>query len=642
MKKRKNIFKPLIGVDAKNKEIPLLRHSKNERWLYGILSADKEAPNIEDEKPERRLKLYFFVILFLFIALFARSFHLQIIQGYENLILAQDNRFRVQTTKAPRGLFYDRNKIPLVKNVPNYEVIVIPNNLPRDPEKKDSTIKKASEIIGMREDEIRKIISEKKPNYTQGVLVKKSITQEVSLLFESQKPELQGFYVNINPIREYLDKGSMAHLLGYVGRISENELKNNPGYQPTDYIGKSGLESAYEDILKGVDGKEKVEVDSLGRVVRTFGKEYPVLGSSVVLTVDFELQKIVTEALKKQMEVAGVNRASAVAINPQNGEVLSMVSLPGFDNNLFSGGISEKDYRALLEDEDSPLLNRVVAGEYPSGSTIKPFLAAAALDRGTITEETTVLSTGGIEVGIWRFPDWKVGGHGVTDVLKAIAESVNTFFYAIGGGYKNIVGLGPALMKEYLERFGFGKPVVSDLVSSADGHLPSPEWKKEQKGEDWFLGDTYNMSIGQGDVLVTPFQLVNALGMIANGGTMYRPIFIKEVIGEGGVGVPRGPGEVVSKDLLSREAIEITRKGMRETITNGSGRALADLPIPTAGKTGTAEFGPNNSKKHSWFTAFAPYENPTIAIVVLIEGAGDGSEFAVPATEDILRWYFSR
>lgn len=642
MKKRNNVFKPLVGVDAKNKHVSSLKHSKNERWIFGVLSADKEAPNIEDAKPEIRFRAFFGLIFVLFFVLFGRSFYLQVVKGSESLGLAQDNRFRVQTLRAPRGLLYDRNKKPLVKNIPNYEVTVIPSDLPKENQEREKVYQRLSETIEMKTEEIKKIVDSREPYYTQPLLISNSVDRETSLIFESRQSELKGFYVGINPIREYLDNGLLAHVLGYVGRISEKELADNKEYKMTDFIGKSGLESVYENILKGVDGKERIEVDSSGEIIRTYGQENPILGDNMMLTIDFELQKKLTEEMTRQMTLAKVKKGSAVAVNPENGEILAMVSLPTYDNNLFAKGISEKDYAKLLKDDNFPLVNRVTSGEYPSGSTIKPFLAASALDAGTITEKTTILSNGGIEIGQWRFPDWKPGGHGVTDVFKAIAESVNTFFYAIGGGHNNIKGLGPELMKAYLEKFGFGSLVKSDLGGESIGHIPDPNWKIEYKGEQWYLGDTYNMSIGQGDVLVTPLQLVNAVSAIANGGTMYKLHLSKAVLDYDGNIKSEKSSEVVKKDFIKKEAIEAVRKGMRQTITSGSGRSLSGLPVAVAGKTGTAEFGPNNSKKHSWFISFAPYDKPTIAMVVLLEGAGEGSEFATPVARETLKWYFSR
>jgi penicillin-binding protein 2 len=375
MNKRRNVFKPLAGIDAKNKEVSSLAHSNNERWLFGVLPADKEAPNIEDEKPEQRFRALFILIFVLFFILFGRTFYLQVVTGNESLNLAQENRFRVQSLRAPRGILYDRNKKPLVKNIPNYEVTAIPSDLPKVAEEKETVINRLAETIEMDAAKINKILEDKDPFYTQPVLISKSVTRETSLIFESRQSELKGFYVGINPIREYLDNGLLSHTLGYVGRISEKELENNKDYKMTDFIGKSGLEGVYENILKGVDGKQRIEVDSTGEIIRIYGQENPTLGDNILLTVDIDLQKKLTEEMTRQMKIAKVNKGAAVAINPQNGEVLAIVSLPTYDNNLFANGISEKDYAKMLANEDFPLVNRVTAGEYPSGSTIKPFLS---------------------------------------------------------------------------------------------------------------------------------------------------------------------------------------------------------------------------------------------------------------------------
>jgi len=648
MKKRKNIFKPLVGVEAKNTHVPGLRSSNNERWLFGILSADREAPAVEEEKPLRRFYGFFTAVVMVFALLFGRTFYLQIVKGQESLRLAQENRFRVLTMRAPRGVIYDRNKTALVKNIPNYEVTVIPTDLPAVEVDRQIVYQNLSQILGVPKERLKEIAEskeeevsdEQKLRYTQPILVEKSVTRDVSIIFESKQSSLRGFYVGINPIREYLDGGLLSHALGYVGRISEEELEENKDYGMTDYIGKTGLESSYESILKGIDGKERIEVDSSGEIIRTYGQEEPILGDNIMLSVDYELEKKVSEELRKQMVLAKVEKATAIAINPQNGEILAYVSLPSYDNNLFAKGISDKDYASLISNDTNPLLDRISQGEYPSGSIIKPFLAAAALEEGNITTKTTVSSTGGITIGQWTFPDWKAGGHGTTDVYKAIAESVNTFFYAIGGGYKNIKGMGPETMKKYLEKFGFGNYVSTDIASGSKGHLPTPEWKEEVKNEAWYLGDTYNMSIGQGDVLVTPLQMVNGLSAIANGGTIYKPHFLKAVLDSEGNIKSETSKEVVTENFISANSLAVVRAGMRQTVTSGSARSLNSLPVAVAGKTGTAQYGPNNSKKHAWFECFAPYENPTIAMVVLIEGGGEGSSFAAPVARETLKWYF--
>jgi penicillin-binding protein 2 len=650
MKKRKNIFKPLLGIRAKNTHVGSIGSSNNERWIFSILSADKDAPNIEEEKPLRRFYGFFIVIVTAFVIIFGRTFYLQIVNGQESLRLAQENRFRIQTIRAPRGILYDRNKTPLVKNIANYEITVIPTDLPPTASEREPIYENLASIIKITPETIRQVAESKeesvsddeKLKYTQPILIEKSVSRDISLIFESKQALLRGFYVGINPIREYLDGGLLSHALGYVGRISEEELASNKDYMMTDYIGKTGIERSYESVLKGTDGKERIEVDSKGEIIRTYGQEDPILGDNIMLSIDLGLQQKLSEELQKQMIAGKTKKATAVAINPQNGEVLAYVSLPGYDNNLFAKGINDINYNKLLNDDTMPLLDRISQGEYPSGSTIKPFLAAAALEEGNVTTKTTINSTGGITIGQWSFPDWKGGGHGTTDVFKAIAESVNTFFYAIGGGYNNIKGMGPDVMKGYLERFGFGNYVETDIGSSAKGHIPTPDWKEEVKGEAWYLGDTYNMSIGQGDLLVTPLQMVNALSAIANGGTLYKLHFLKSVLNsEGEIKSEKSP-EITKQNFISVNSINAIRQGMRQTVTSGSARSLDALPVAVAGKTGTAQYGPNNSKKHAWFECFAPYDTPTIAMVVLLEGGGEGSTYASPVARETLKWYFGK
>jgi len=653
--KKKNIFEPLTGVKAKNTHVDHTIHSKNERWIFGVLPSDNDAPTVEDEKSPRRYYFLFTLTFFILILLAGRAFQLQIIQGSESLTAAEQNRFRQQVIRAPRGLFYDRNKVVLTKNIPNYEVTVIPSDLPISGNDRNAVYENVSKVINMPVGEIKNIseskeekfvkgksVDERRLLYGQPLLISKSVSRETSLIFESKQADLKGFYVGINPIREYLDNGLLSHVLGYVGRISGEELEGTSGYQLTDYIGKNGLEKSYETTLRGQAGKERVEVDSEGKIIRTYGQDEPLLGDNLLLTIDFELQKKLTENLTREMQRAKVQKGAAVAVNPQTGEILAMVSLPSYDNNLFAKGISDKDYEKLTNDKNNPLINRVTSGEYPSGSIIKPFIAAGALEEGNVNESTTVNSTGGIEVGIWKFPDWKSGGHGVTNVLKAIAESVNTYFYAIGGGYQNIKGLGPDKIKNYLERFGFGKTVEIDIEGQASGSIPSPDWKEKVKQEQWYLGDTYNMSIGQGDVLVTPLQMINAVSVVANGGTEYKLHFLKSILDSNGNIKSEKSPEVIKTKPVSDKTLEIIRRGMRQNVTAGSGRALGSLPVAAAGKTGTAQFGPANSQKHAWFEAFAPYDNPNIAIVVLLEGGGEGSDFAVPVARDTLQWYFTK
>ena len=643
MKKNKKLFKKLVGIERGNKKWKVADTSTtdSEKWIFSLLTADAEAPAIEGARNYRPFIFLAFLALVFSIIIITRLALLQLSQGEINLTLAEGNRIRETVIRAPRGIIYDQNKTKLVQNIPNYEITIIPNDLPKDENEKNSLLAELSAVLKMAPEEINEKLLKQEKDYTQPLLIKENITKDESLIISTKT--LQGVTLSVNPTREYLDNGLLAHVFGYVGRINEEELKANKSfYSLTDYIGKTGLEKSYESILRGKDGGKQYEVDSTGKVIKFLGQEEPVLGRSIILGIDFELEKKLAEEMQKQMEKVKATKATAIAMNPNSGEILAYIDLPTYDNNLFSRGISKADYENLLNNPDNPLLPQGIAGEYPSGSSIKPFIAAAALQEGIINESSTINSTGGITVGGLDFPDWKAGGHGITNVVKAIAESVNTFFYALGGGYSNIIGLGSERMKHYLELFGFGQELGLDITGESTGILPDPVWKEKVKNEPWYLGDSYHMAIGQGDVLVTPLQIVNATSAIANGGKLMKPHFVREIVDENDNSVEIKKPEIIRENFISLTNIEIIRRGMRETIRSGSARSLESLSVAIAGKTGTAQFGPNNEKSHGWFTSFAPYDNPTIAMTILVEGSGGGDITAVPIAKEVYQWYFSR
>ena len=405
----------------------------------------------------------------------------------------------------------------------------------------------------------------------------------------------------------------------------------------TDYIGKTGVEYGYEKNLRGVNGKQEVEVDSAGNIQKDFGITEPVPGSDLVLGIDADLQKKLQDSLQAKLDETGTKTAAAVAIDPRNGEILAMVNLPSYDNNLFAKGISADDYQKLMSDPDKPMFNRSISGEYPPGSTFKPLVAAAALQEGTITPSTTLDCPAAINIGSYSFPDWKT--HGLTDVRKAIAESVDIFFYAVGGGWNNITALGIDKIHEYADKFGLGRKLGIDIPGEASGLIPTQQWKQDKIGERWYLGDDYHCAIGQGFVTATPLQLANYIAAIANGGTVFQPHFvdlIKKVDGS----VEKVNPVVLNKNFISSANLQVVREGMRQTVLSGTAQPLKDLPVEVAGKTGTAQFGSGNEREHGWFVSFAPYNNPTIAMAVLVEGGGEGFSTAEPVTHDVYQWYF--
>lgn len=619
------------------------------------------------------------VLIFLFLVLIFRAAWLQIFNGDYYYSLAEGNRLRVEVVEPRRGIIYDKNLTPLVRNTANFVLYLRPIDLPKNELDRDSIIRKVAAILDNDAslDTLEKktetenvkglsLISDS-PSYFkiktlldkviigslesyQPLFVTDNIEYNKAMLLSLNLNNLPGVFLSNKIRREYIfpiidDKKdlkalSLSHLLGYTGKISEKELeKLGDDYSVIDYIGKNGLEYFWERELKGVVGRKNIEVDALGRQKKIVNEIPAQDGYNLRLAVDLELQKKTEAVIQNYLDKLGLARASVVIINPQNGEVLSLVSLPAYDNNLFAKGIKQEDYQKYLNDKNQPLFNRAVSGEFPSGSTFKLVVASAALQERVISENTSFLSTGGLHIGQWTFPDWKAGGHGATNVRKAIAESVNTFFYYIGGGYQDFVGLGLERLVKYSKLFGLGEKTGIDLPNEADGFVPTADWKKEAKKEAWYIGDTYHFAIGQGDVLVTSLQVANFTAAVANGGKLLEPHLVSAVLDFDNKVIREISQKVIRENFIDTYNNKIVREGMRQTVLAGSARSLQTLPVEAAGKTGTAQW---SSKKapHAWFTGFAPYENPNFVITVMIEEGREGSSVAVPIAKEIMQWYF--
>lgn len=600
---------------------------------------EKEEAIIETPFKRRNLSVLFLGVSLVMIALLGRVFYLDNVKGDYFSDISKGNRIRKLVIKAPRGKILDRYGQVLVRNVPSIDVVFIPHDLPEDEESRRSAISELSRIIDVPEGNLDIAFSSQDKKSLEPVLIKENISKDQALIIAEKNAKLKGISLEKTAIRNYESSFIFSHLIGYDGKITQKELEENPDYLMTDYIGKAGLEKSYEKYLRGVHGADQVEVDSLGNVKKEIGTINPEPGSDLILNIDEGLQKKIYDSLSSAMEAAGDKTAAAVAIDPRTGGILAMVSLPSFDNNLFAKGISSEDYRKISENSDLPLFNRVVKGEYPPGSTIKPIIASGALSEGVIDEDTIIDGLGGrLYLGSFSFGDWKV--HGPSDVRTAIAESNDIFFYTVGGGYGNISGLGMDRMKRYYNLFGLGQKTGVDLIGESEGLIPSPEWKEENIGEKWYIGNSYHASIGQGYVLATPMQLASYTAAIANGGTLYSPKIVSKIMSFDGQETDIVP-EVIRKDFISRDIMEIVREGMRKTVESGTAQSLKDLPVTAAGKTGTAQFGVEN-KVHAWFVSFAPYDNPEIAMVVLVEGGTENRSSAVPVTKEVYDWYFSR
>lgn len=597
--------------------------------------------------PKGKMRILQFAVLLALGTLLTRTASLQIVSGETYRARAEGNRTRVQPVRALRGVIFDRNGKILARNVPTFTLSITPVDLPRNSREYRRALGEVAAVAHTTTDELAAKLAEFPKSFSLPIPIVENLDYQEAISAIVAARKLQGVTVEYATRRSYYpfpettektgELQSLAHVLGYVGKLSPTEYANlrKVGYLGTDTIGKTGLESSYEKTLRGTYGERKIEVDARGIERRVIGKNEPDDGADLVLSLDLEAQRVLEDALRR----TGRRKAVGIAMDPRNGEIIALVSLPGYSINAFSRGLTTEEYRALETDPNHPLFPRAIAGEYPSGSTVKPVIAAAALAEKVITPATTIFSNGGIRVFSWFFPDWKAGGHGSTNVVKALAESVNTFFYTVGGGTDDHPGLGPARIAAYLRKFGVGEKLGVDLPSEAKGFVPTEEWKEKTRNEVWYIGDTYHLAIGQGDIAVTPLQVAAWTAAIANGGTVPVPHLVRETL-EGGE-EPKPLQVADSREVgIASEYLQTVRAGMRAAVTVGSARYLADLPEGVAGKTGTAEWN-DRRQPHAWFTGFAPYQNPEIVVTILVEEGGEGSTTAVPAAKEFLRWYFT-
>ena len=466
----------------------------------------------------------------------------------------------------------------------------------------------------------------------QPVLLIKSLPHEVVIELERSLKELPGVQLASASVRNYLRPYALSHVIGYTGLASAEEILSNESLLMNDIIGKSGIEKKYDEELRGQSGAAYVEVNADGHPQKELSQAAPEPGQDLVLTIDADLQDFIFNILAEKKR-----RGAVIALDPLTGAVLALVNYPAYDPNVFSQPARQGESRSVLLDEQQPLFNRAIGGKYPPGSTIKPLIAAAGLQEKLITGQTTVLSSGGLQIGEWNFPDWKAGGHGQTNVTKAIAESVNTFFYLLAGGDETKQGLGVRKITKYLNSFSWGKITGIDLPGEAAGLLPSPEWKSETKNESWYIGDTYHLGIGQGDVLVSPLQVAVSTAAIANGGTVYTPFVVAEQ--KTGKEVNNTHRAVSAKLPITINNLQIVQQGMRQAVQEGSARRLNSLPVALAGKTGTAQLDAREDVTHAWFTSYGPIESPNLVITVLLEEGGKGDVDAIPVAEEIWQWW---
>lgn len=631
--------------DIEPHEILLDKLAKKKEEELGISEKKFEVP-----LSQKFLQGFLVISLILIFILFAKTFQLQVTEHKNLSALAAGNKFKIYQIRAERGVIYDRFGNQLVFNIPSFNLVLDKRNLPQAEDEKIKVLEEVSAILKKNLEEIKNEIEKSE---LSEVLISENLDHQTLIILETKLDELPGFQIERNWIRDYKEGETFSHLIGYTNKIRTEELKTDPEfYSITDYIGRDGIEKSYENVLRKNPGKLRVEHDALGNIISKEIISLPESGKSLVLWLDSQLQKKIKTELEKQLQVVGSKKGTAVAMDPKTGGVLSLVSLPSFDNNLFQKGADPQALKNLLEDKLGlePLFNRVVSGRYLTGSTIKPLIASAALEEKIISPEKQIYAGGFIEVPhqynpeiIYKFKDWAI--HGWTDLRKAIAQSVNIYFYTIGGGYGDQKGLGPTKIKKYLELFGWGEKTQIDLPAEATGFIPDKEWKKEKFGEGWWDGDTYNLSIGQGFLQITPLEVVNSFAAITNGGKLFQPQVVKRIINSEKEVVKDFEPKIIRQDFIDPENLQIVREGMRQAVTGiNSPRASAvllnSLPVSVAAKTGTAELG--KDYYHNWITVFAPYEDPQIVLTIVIENVKGVQAAALPVAKAVLEWYFSK
>lgn len=627
-------------------------------WIEETVNLTSEAPRssalsytstfLGSSISERKIRLFLVVLFASIIILSGRILYLQVWRGSHFYSLAEGNRIRIQPIIAERGIFYDRNGVPLVQNVPNFALTLIPQDLPHSLQERDKIISRAANLAGVSKNSLDELLRKYGFYSYDSLIIKENIDYTTALAIYLQSDTLPGIAVESGTKRNYFTVAdsatssvtTLSHVLGYTGKLSDQELTllQPQGYSLSDSIGKSGLEKNAETVLRGNNGRKRIEVDARGREQNILAVQAPQPGKNITLSIDLEAQRKLENIMRRRLALNNKSRAAAIALNPETGEVLALVSLPTFDNNDFANGISETKYRLYVEDKNLPLFNRAIAGLYPPGSTVKLVVAAAALEEKIVNSATTILSTGGLRIGKWFFKDWRDGGHGITNVTKAIAWSINTFFYYVGGGRDAFAGLGLDRLLAYFRVFNIAQKTGIDLPGEASGFLPSREWKMKKRGDPWFIGDTYNLSIGQGDLLVTPIQAAVWTAAVANGGSVVQPRLINKITDPATNEEYEVKTKLIRRASVKPENLAVVKRGMAECVSYGSCRLLANLPFSSGGKTGTAQWSKNHAT-HAWFTSFAPFNNPKIVVTVLVEEGGEGGFAAMPIAEEFLVWW---
>ena len=561
-----------------------------------------------------------------FVCLLGQLWYLQVLEGVRLREMSEKNRIRVRPVAAPRGILFDRNGLALVDNRPAFTLSLIP----RDMEDPTNVLARLAVLLKIPIAELQDSLARVPADSLRPVRVRRGLSLADVAKVEEWKLELPGVVVEVEPERVYPTSSFAAHLLGYVREVSEEQAKQGR-YRRGDMIGQSGLERLLDEYLRGRDGGERIEVDALGRPVKVIQRDEPRPGGQVITTVDRRIQ----EAAERVM--AG-RAGSIVVMDPRTGDVLAMTSSPSFPLDRFTGNLDREAWNALMRDPAHPLLNRALQGQYPPGSVFKLVVAAAGLQERVLTPMDRTYCNGVFSIGSHTFKDWLTGGHGHVDLRGAIVQSCDVFFYQAG------LKVGPEAIARYARAFGLGAASGVDLPGEKIGLMPSPSWKRERFGRPWTAGETVNVAIGQGQVLVTPLQVARMFSAFANGGVLWKPRLIQRVEKADGSLAYAESTKMSGQIDLAPVIWDYLRQAMAGVVSEGTGIAAKVPGIAVAGKTGTAQTVSNSDsargQDHAWFASFAPADDPQVVVVVLVERGGKGGQVAAPIAKQMYQAIF--
>ena len=590
-------------------------------------------PETEFGDLHRRLFILRVGLLLVVALLGLRLWHLQIREGPYYRDLSENNRTRLVLLEPARGLIYDRHGVLLANNVPSFSLYVTLE----DVKDREALIQQLTDLLGLDPTLVRKKMTAKGSKLLPRK-IKDRMTLRDATLVESHRLDLPGVMIQVESQRNYPGGVTAAHLLGYVGEISADQLEK-PEFidlHQGSIVGQYGVEKSYDRHMRGMAGQKNVEVDALGHEKKASVVERPQAGNDLYLTIDVRLQKVAEDLL-------GTEQGAIVALDPNSGDILAMASRPGFDPNMLSRELTAKQWVEIVQDEGRPLNNRASQGQYPPGSTFKIPMAVAALETKTMSPSSTVFCNGGYQFGKRVYHDWKASGHGYVDLHEALVHSCDVYFYTIGQR------MGIDVMAEFGKDFGLGKATGVELPSERSGIMPSTTWKQKAKNEQWLPGETISAAIGQGYVTVTPLQMASLVGTVANNGVNYRPRLVQAVMDRTSGNLQELPAVPRGKINAKPETFRVIKDALAEVVTKGTATKAKSSMVTIGGKTGTAQVAalrtgpeeniPKKFRDHAWFVAFAPVESPKIAVAVLAEHMGHGGAAAAPLAKEVIETY---